>query len=263
MSGERVILTLLAQIALILALTRVMGWIFSRFRLGQVVGEMIGGILLGPSLLGWATPQFYARLFPQETLPVLAVLAQIGAVFYIFLIALELDLSALRKRISWAAGTLVAWSILAAVVLIARHSMHSVLATAIYVLAMAFLIRPLLKRLQLIHEQRGRLGHNMLAAILLMLVASAFATQAIGLHALFGALILGVIMPKEPKFIRQLTEKFRDFTLVFLLPIFFAYIGLNTDFSTLKSPWLWGLALIVLAAACAGSFLTARIPNMQ
>jgi len=148
-------------------------------------------------------------------------------------------------------------------VLIARHSLHAAIATTIFLLAMALLIRPLLKRLQLIHEQRGRLGHNMLAAILLLLLASAFTTQAIGLHALFGALVLGIVMPREPKFIRHLTEKFRDFTMVFLLPLFFAYIGLNTDFSTLNWPWLWAFGFIVLAATCTDALLAARTSNVR
>jgi nucleotide-binding universal stress UspA family protein len=131
---------------------------------------------------------------------------------------------------------------------------------------MTFLIRPLLKRLQLIHEQRGRLGHNMLAAILLLVLASSFTTQWIGLHAFFGAFVLGVLMPKNPKFIRHLSEKFQDFTLVFLLPLFFAYIGLNTNFALLDSAQIWAFALLLLAIACIGKiggvFLAGRLFNL-
>src|ERR1051325_946256 len=98
MPGERVILTLLAQLALILAATRLLGWILARVRQSQIVGEMLAGILLGPTLLGLIAPRFYFRLFPPESTPPLPASAQIAAVFFVFLIGLELDLSLLRSR---------------------------------------------------------------------------------------------------------------------------------------------------------------------
>src|SRR5258706_1224355 len=91
MPGERLILTFLAQLALILAVTRLMGWIFSRFRQPQILGEILAGILLGPSLLGWVAPHAFGRIFPAETLPILSVLAQIGLMFFVFLMGLQLD----------------------------------------------------------------------------------------------------------------------------------------------------------------------------
>src|SRR5438132_6165067 len=98
MPGERVILTLFAQVALILAFTRLMGWILSRFHQPQMLGAMIAGIILGPSLLGWAAPQAYQHLFPQESLQLLAILSQIGLIFFVFLIGLELESTLLRGR---------------------------------------------------------------------------------------------------------------------------------------------------------------------
>ena len=315
MPGERAILTLLVQLALILALTRAFGWIFSRLRQPQIVGEMLAGLLLGPTLLGWIAPQLYSRLFPQESLPILAILAQIAAVFFVFLIGLELDLTPPRTRgkssssitlmsialpfalgflitlafFDWRTALLTAtalsatsfpllgriltdrnlhgskigqisisasalsnlanWSLLAIIILIARHSARTAAYAAIYFAAMAFLIRPLLHRLVLIFEQRGKLGHNMLAAILLLLTASSFAAQWIGLHALVGALLLGLLMPRDAKFIRHLTEKFRDFVIVFLLPLVFATIGLYTR---VDSAHTWTLALLLFLAASIG-----------
>src|SRR5688500_19284036 len=82
--------TLLAQVVVVLLAARLLGALFRRIHQPQVLGEMLAGILLGPSLLGWAAPHLYGRLFPQETLPFLAILAQIAAVFFIFLVGLEL-----------------------------------------------------------------------------------------------------------------------------------------------------------------------------
>src|SRR5580765_1592700 len=98
MTGERLLLTLLSQLALILAVTRLMGWIFSRFRQPQVLGEILGAIVLGPSLLGWVAPRAFGRLFPPETLPILSILSQIGLMFFVFLMGLQLNPALLRGR---------------------------------------------------------------------------------------------------------------------------------------------------------------------
>src|SRR3954465_6000771 len=89
MYGERLILTFFAQVTLILAVTRVVGWILSRFGQPQVLGEMIGAVILGPSVVGWVAPQVYLRIFPVESLPLLGAVAQIGAIFFLFLVGLE------------------------------------------------------------------------------------------------------------------------------------------------------------------------------
>ncbi len=300
MSGERVILTLFAQLALILAATRLMGWVFARLRQPQIVGEMLAGMMLGPTLLGWIAPEFYFRLFPNQTMPFLAALAQLAAVFFVFLIGLDLDLSSPRARsrstmtialasillpfvvsfvmtmvfFDWKIAAfsataltatsfpllgriltdrnlhslqigqisitaammsnLITWALLAIIILLVHFSVRNITYAAIYLAAMVLLMRPLLQRLLLIFEQRGKIGHNMLAAILLLLIASAFAAQWTGLHALLGALLLGGLMPKDPKFVRQLSEKFRDFVQVCLLPLVFAYVGVNSRFDALQ-----------------------------
>ena len=99
-----------------------------------------------------------------------------------------------------------------------------------------------------------------------MVLASAYVTEAIGIHALFGAFLLGAVMPKGSAFVRTLTEKLEDFTVVFLLPIFFAYTGLQTRIGVLNTPALWGYCGLIVLTACAGKFggstLAARAVGM-
>src|SRR5438552_16981552 len=98
MHGSGVILTLFVQVALILALSRLLGWIFSRFHQPQVTGEMVAGILLGPSLLGWAAPGIRQVLFPDASLAYLNALSQVGLVLFMFLVGASLDPKELKGQ---------------------------------------------------------------------------------------------------------------------------------------------------------------------
>src|SRR5437899_8379207 len=90
--------TLLIQIIVILITARVIGLLFRKIRQPQVVGEMVAGILLGPSLLGWAAPGVSTALFPPASLGFLNALSQVGLLVFMFLIGLELDPQLLRGR---------------------------------------------------------------------------------------------------------------------------------------------------------------------
>ena len=89
---------LLIQIGVILLLARIVGWLFHKIHQPQVVGEMVAGILLGPSLLGWVAPRAYTALFPTDSLGYLNSLSQVGLILFMFLVGLELNPEALRGR---------------------------------------------------------------------------------------------------------------------------------------------------------------------
>src|SRR5262245_16864511 len=88
---------LIAQIATILVAARLVGWLFRKIHQPRVIGEMLAGILLGPSFFGWIAPTLSNTLFPQPSLAYLTALSQIGLVLFMFLVGLELDLRQLRE----------------------------------------------------------------------------------------------------------------------------------------------------------------------
>jgi Kef-type K+ transport system membrane component KefB len=340
MPAASFILLLVIQIILILGLSRVMGLLFVRLRQPQVMGEMIAGIMLGPSLFGWLFPNAFHYVFADSSVEYLDALAQIGVVFFLFLIGLELDPKLLRNRgraalvisqssiaapfllgvilavflyprlfvgqfpagaapsltsvglfmgaamsitafpvlarilternlhrtqvgavaITCAAvNDVSAWCVLAIVISIARASGIGVgLFTAVkavaYILFMFFAVRPFLKRLELVYERKNRLTQNLLATIFLLTLASSIVTEWIGIHVLFGAFLMGAIMPKGTNFVRTLTEKLEDYTVVLLLPLFFAYTGLRTQIGLLSDPTHWFYTLLMIGVASAGKF---------
>lgn len=326
-------LHVLLALSLVIATARSLGSLFRLIHQPPVVGEMIAGILLGPSLLGHVAPKVFAYILPQSISPLLNVISQVGVILYMFLVGLELDLSKLRVRahstiaishasivvpfllgaglalllyprlstsdVSFTAfslflgasmsvtafpvlariltdrrihktkmGTLTlacaaiddvsAWCLLAFVVSVTQShaggAVRTVLMALGYIVVMVFLARPFIVRLSHTLDSKGRLTQGILAFILLAILLSSLATESIGIHAIFGAFVLGAIIPHNSAIARDLTDKLEDFVVVFLLPAFFAFTGLRTQIGLVRGAEQWVFCIIIILIASVGKF---------
>ena len=320
------------QLAFILATCRVVGLAARWIGQPQVVGEMIAGVVMGPSLFGLLFPALQAQIFPKASMTITYAVAQIGLVLYMFLIGVEFDVSLIRNRLRSAAsvslagiltpfvlgsllalallgnsafftpgvgrweamlflgaamsitafpmlariiyergltgtslGTLAlaagsmddaaAWCILA-IVLASFKGDASIAAFAVGggVLYAAFVLTVgsrLLRRVGERVERAGAISGPMLTFVLMLLMLCAWVTDAIGIYAVFGAFILGTAMPRG-LFAREIERHLEPLTTNFMLPLFFVYSGLNTRIGLVDTPQLWGVALVILLAACLG-----------
>jgi Kef-type K+ transport system membrane component KefB len=331
------------QMAVILAACRGVGWCARRFGQPQVVGEMIAGVLLGPSLLGLLSPGWQQVLFPKETLKTLYVGAQLGVGLYMFLVGTDFRADLFRTRARSAASVSIAglllpfalalllapwllsqstlfseratlfeatlflgaaisitafpmlariiyergltgtalgtlalsagaiddaasWCILAIVIAsfgggtaMAVKAIGGGVAYAVFVLTIG---RCWLTRLGAIVERDGRMSNSILGFVLLLLMLGAWAMDAVRIHAVFGGFLLGVAMPRG-LLARELQQKLEPFAVVFLLPMFFTFSGLNTRLDTVSHGDLALVAVVVLVAAILGKgaacWLAARL----
>jgi len=109
-------------------------------------------------------------------------------------------------------------------------------------------------------------SENRMAFMMLLVLASALCTERLGIHLLFGAFLMGAIMPKEPVFVRYVLDRFETITVTLLLPLFFAFTGLRTNIALVKGPTMWmycGLIILVATAGkLGGSTIAARLSGM-
>jgi Kef-type K+ transport system membrane component KefB len=337
---------LLAQIVIIVSAARVLGWLFRKLNQPRVIGEMLAGILLGPSLLGWAASNLSAALFPASSLPALSALSQLGLLLFMFLIGLELDLKQLRElgrvavvtsqasivipfllgsvlalylyprfadpKVNFAAfvlfiGTAIsitafpvlarilterdllrtkvgalsitcaalndvaAWCILAGIVVLVRTSEQTLplwpmlLGVGGYVLLMFAVAKPALQKLGARYARRQELTNEMLALILLTVLVSGWITEVLGIHALFGAFLTGLIMPRQTDLTHALWLRIEALIVVLLLPLYFALTGLRSSIFLISGGWLI-CALIIgtaIAGKLGGSTLAARFTGLS
>ncbi len=325
----------LIQVVVILLVSRVFGWLCRKIHQPSVIGEIIAGIILGPSLTGLFFPEFFNALFPVSSLGNLSLLSQIGLILFMFIVGTELDFSHLRNNISGALvishasiivpyglgmglalylystfapgnisflsfalflgismsitafpvlarivqetgisrtplGTTVitcaaiddvtAWSLLAMVIAIVKagslvSSIYTILLSLLYVVVMFKIVRPFLARIGELYPSRENLTKPVVALFFLVVLLSSLATEVIGIHAIFGGFMAGVIMPANEKFRNTLVEKVEDVSLLLFLPLFFVYTGLRTEIGLLNEPSMWGITLVIIGTAIAGKFL--------
>lgn len=325
---------LLLQIMVIVIVVRIFGFLFNKIGQPAVIGEIVAGIVLGPSILGAFSPDVFNFIFPAASFINLQFLSQVGLMLFMFVIGMELDINLIRKQakeaviishasiiipytlgmtlalylfkqfapptISFssfalfmgiamsitafpvlariiqernltrtklgamaitcaAADDVTAWCILAALIAIVKAgSSVSTLFTlglvVSYLLVMLFVIQPLLKKLGTIYNKREVVSKPMMAIVFMILLLSAYSTEVIGIHALFGAFLAGVIMPQGISFRKIVINKIEDVSLVLLLPLFFVFTGLRTHIGLLNQGHLWITCGWIILVAVAGKF---------
>jgi len=325
---------LLLQMIAILFFARFLGYLFGKIGQPAVIGEILAGIVLGPSIFGKLFPVSFNFLFAQDSLNNIYYLSQVGLILFMFVIGMELNLATLKDKIretlvishagilfpfflgmvlayylykdfaiantgylsfalfigislsitafpvlariiqekdltrthlgtmslgSAAIGDVTAWCLLACVIAISKtgsmlSSLFTILMTILYIAVMLLVVRPFLKKLGDVYRTSELVNKSMVAFIFLLLLISSYLTQVIGIHALFGAFLAGVVMPPLTNFRKIIIDKIEDVSVTFLLPLFFVFTGLRTEIGLVNTPQLWGLCGIIILVAILGKF---------
>jgi|WetSurMetagenome_2_1015567.scaffolds.fasta_scaffold32213_2 Kef-type K+ transport system membrane component KefB/nucleotide-binding universal stress UspA family protein len=325
---------LILQLIVIMVVARIMGYLFQLLGQPLVIGEIVAGLILGPSVLGALFPGVSRSLFPEQSVIVLQQLSQLGLIFFMFIIGMELDTQSFKKSANKAflisaasiiipfvsgiilayylsqefnishlqfmyfalfmgttmcitafpilarivqerkltktpvgimaitvaaIGDVVAWCILAVVIAIVKaggisHALITILLSVLYIMFMFYVIKPLMYRIGRVYASREAMVKPIVALVFLLILISSLVTEAIGIHALFGAFMAGVVMPENLNFKRVFTEKIEDISLVILLPLFFVSTGLRTQIGLINTGHLWMICLLITSVAIMGKF---------
>ena len=337
----------LLQLVVIVIVARLVGRLFLWLGQPRVMGEIVAGILLGPSLLGQLSPGTMAFLFPPASLEPLRLFSQIGVVLFMFVVGMELDVGDLRKKayaaimVSHASivvpfflgvtlslllyqsespartsfipfalfmgiamsitafpvlariledrgltkttlggvaltcaafNDVTAWCLMPLVIAVARAAaiLPAVITVGLviaFVGLMVLLIKPALARVTRLTQDDERHRRGVVSIILVLVFASALITELIGIHALFGAFLAGVIMPPAADLRAMLKSKLETLSLVIFLPLFFAFNGLRMQIALLNDWQSWLLCgliiLVAIAGKLGGSMFMARWTGMD
>ncbi len=331
---------ILLQIIAILIVSRIFSAIFAKINQPTVIGEILAGIVLGPSLLGLFFPGAYSFLFSPNSLDSLYIISQVGLVLFMFTVGIDLNMSEMKDNFkstfiisqssivvpfllgmilafviykdfspensnftsfalfigismsitafpvlarivqekgltkshlgtlsigSAAINDVTAWLLLVAVIAIAQtgsfaSSIFTLLFTALYIVLMLFVVRPFIKKIGDVYQNEELMNKSIFAFFILILIISAYITQLLGIHALFGAFMAGLIMPPMPKFRKLMIDKIEDLSVTLLLPLFFVYTGLKTEIGLLNTPALWIVCLVFVVVAIVGKMGGSIIP---
>ena len=336
----------LLAMTVIMITARVVGVLFARLNQPAVIGEVVGGIILGPSLLGRLWPEAAVVLLPPDAAPFLGVIAQIGVILYMFLIGLELDLAVLRARLPMtivisqasivvpfalggalafvlfdalapggvpfssfllfigvsmsitafpvlarilgdrnlqktpmgmlaltcaAINDAIAWCLLAFVVGVMQATpaaaIRTVVLTFLYIALMLTAGRIIVVRAVARLDRSPRIGEQALALVLAGVLLSAVATEFIGIHAIFGAFLIGAIIPHHSRVSAQAHDRLADIVRVMFLPAFFAFTGLRTEIGLMQTAQDWMFCGVIIAVATIGKLggttLAARLMGLD
>ncbi|WP_410994078.1 cation:proton antiporter [Bacillus cereus] len=297
---------------LIISVSRFIGELFIKIGQPRVVGEMLSGVILGPTVFGFFAPNIYETLFTIEIKSTLYILSTLGLTIFMFLTGLELNIKKTDKDIhkssillsfggffiplltgvflgfllkdsympattnfyhftlfigiclsmtafpmlvrilqelnmtktrlgllatlSAAIIDVIGWIFLA----VLTTSMNSNSITGgLFALIIAFsltiflllIIKPYMRRVSERIKKNNKIFENDFALVIMLILCCSAITHYIGMHSIFGGFILGFIMPKSSLFIEKIKTRLYDFTIVFLIPIFFTYSGINTKFN--------------------------------
>jgi Kef-type K+ transport system membrane component KefB len=331
LSAPDTLFHVLLALAAVLVIGRLLGRWFAAAGQAPVIGEVVAGILLGPSLLGRVSPAAAEYILPASIAPFLSVIAQVGVVLYMFLVGLDLNTDIARTRaratvatshasiltpfllgatlalylyprlssndVSFttfalflgvamsitafpvlariltdrgtsktelgvvaltcaAADDVTAWCLLALVVGVAQNRLSSAAAVAVlgaaFVAIMVMVVRPLMLR---VATRADRMPPRELMTFgMVGLLCSALITEWIGIHAIFGAFILGAVVPHDSRFARLMIERLQDLVTILLLPAFFAVTGMRTEIGLLSGAAEWMMCGLIILVATAGKF---------
>jgi Kef-type K+ transport system membrane component KefB len=323
---------LLIQMAVVLLTALACGWVARRLGQARVIGEIVGGILVGPSILGRFAPHLSARLFPPSSLASFEILSTIGLVLFLFLIGSELEYEHLRRQRSTAllasamsilfpflmavmvahslrirfapdgignipfvlflgismsitafpvlarileerglhstplgatalmcaaVDDVCAWLLLALGLTLLPHAGEATPLTmrflwlGLYLAVMLGVVRPIGSLVARRQSEAG-LSYETLGVVVATVLASAAATEAIGIHPLFGAFLAGICFPRIERWQTAVRTRIDTIVSILLLPLFFALTGMRTRLDLLSGTRIWIWTAVVLAAAVAG-----------
>ncbi|WP_461611142.1 cation:proton antiporter [Cytobacillus kochii] len=321
-----IFIKMLVVFILIMIASRSVGRLCTYVGQPRVLGEMLAGVILGPTLFGAVFPGLYANLFDADIKNILYMFSHLGLALYMFLVGIEVNFKKYDKKfyrnsaklslsgflIPFVAGIALAfilkdaffqggnflhfalfiaiavsmtafpmlarilqeknmmktkiggitllsasvidvlgWLSLAAVIaLVETNSLKgggvTFLGTIIFVIVLFKVCKPLLERIFVSVVETGKMHQGLLALILVLVLSAAAFTDYIGVYSVFGGFMMGLIMPKNKVFEQQVRSKLEDIVVVFLVPIFFTYSGINTQFTTLNISMLIMFLIILI-----------------
>jgi Kef-type K+ transport system membrane component KefB len=346
--NELILFYTLLELSVIVLAGRVGGALAKRCGQSVAVGEIIVGILLGPSLFGLLAPQWFDFVFHSAPPEPLNVLSNLGLVLLMFQIGMEFDFTHLSERVNRAAVLRVSCACLVlpfacgfplGYLISESSASHSRIDTALFVatafsitalptlgrmmmemnmtrtrigvvavssaavndvigwlllalitaltlgefvperfalrvamvaafgLASAKLVRPLLKSaIRKSNPRDGRMSANLLGGLLAVIFIAAMTTYQLGIFAIFGGFMMGVILYDQRELVAAWRERLGDFVTVFFLPIFFTYTGLRTSVGGLDTlaDWGWCLCIVFVATLTklCGGYFAARLSGL-